>query len=362
MSGHRPGREHRRPRRVRVLALLCPALLIIDAACGQADPPTPTRAMEVPPRLPAEDKLRAVRLGPDLRRLVRGLDDEAFGIREGALNALRRSPIELDQICALLAGNEISAEQRCRLLLLVQERLMRSPRGALGISLVARSDELGGIEVLDLVEGMPSRRVLRIGDRITHVDGRPVRRGDDLIILIQGRQPGEQTLLTVLRERRDDQGRVVRDADGGTAVDELQVTVELGSASDLTSPDPGLPVRPGPVEAAREAELNEAMRRYAPRPIPIMLHPDATGADFLAGPSSGDALRTVGDARRALRETQIQTLLIADGRLQRDETLMRTWRRRLEALEALAGDEDLSRADRAAVRAIADRFAALIAE
>jgi hypothetical protein len=356
-----PGRDRRRCRRWLIGAMLLAAPLIVDAVCGQNEAPRPGGAMQVPPALPGQAELRAVRIDPALRRLVRELDDDAFNIRRDAMDELRRSSIDVKQICALLADDDISIEQRCRLLSLLEERLTRAPRGALGISLVGRSDELGGIEVLDLVKGMPSRRALRIGDRITHVDGRPVRRGDELIILIQGKQPGEETILTVLREKRDEEGRVVRNAEGSTAVDELRVAVELGSAADLTNPDPALPLRPGPVEAAREAEMNEAMRRYAPRPVPILLREGAAPPDFIAASSADHALRSVSDARNVLRDLQIQLLLIADGRLDRNETLLRTWRRQLEALEALAGDEALSETDRAAVRAIADRFAELIA-
>jgi hypothetical protein len=357
-------RDRHRNRGRPILAALLAAAAVVTSVRGQHEA-TPLRsapAPQVPPALPDEDALHAVRIGPDLRRLVQRLDDDVFSVREGAMNKLSRSSIDIASICALLAENDVSAEQRCRLLVLLEQRLMGAPRGALGISLVARSDELGGIEVLDLVQGMPSQGALRIGDRITHVDGRPVRRGDDLIILIQAKKPGEETVLTVLREKRDEEGRVVRDPDGRKAVETLRMTLQLGSSADLRTPDPGLLLRPGPIEAAREAEMNEAMRRYAPRPVRIRLRAGAPTAGLIAGSLSGPALRSVDEARNVLQEVQIQLLLIAERRLDRDETLTETWRRKLDALDALAAGEHLTEAQREAVRAIADRMAELIAE
>jgi hypothetical protein len=364
MGRHLTARDRSRRGGRRALAILLVPAAIAGIVRGQDQtPPTaPGRTMEVPPALPDEDALNAVRIDPDLRRLVQRLDDEAFSVREEAFDALRRSSIDIAQICALLAEDDVAPEQRLRLLMVLEQRLTHGPRGALGISLVTRTDELGGVEVIDIVKGMPSQRALRIGDRITHIDGRPVRLGDDLIILIQGRRPGEETILTVRREKRDEEGRVVRDPEGRKAFDTLRIALELGSSADLTNPDPALVLRPGPVEAAREAEMNEARRRYAPPPTPIRLRAGAAGADFIAAPATGPALRSLADARRVIQELQIQLLLIAEDRLDRDETLRNTWQRQLEALRTLADDEELTQAQRDAVRAIADRFAELIAQ
>jgi hypothetical protein len=350
---------HRSPG-IRAAALLLAGALAAGPAFGQDSArPQETR---VPPALPGPGELSAVRIDPALRRLVQRLDDDAFAVREEAMNALRAADVDADRLCALLAGDNLSAEQRCRLLLLLHRRLVLAPRGALGISMVARSDDPGGIEVIDLVEGMPSQRVLHIGDRITRIDGRGVRSSDELIILIQAKQPGEETTLTVMREKRDEEGRLLRDAEGRKAYETLDLTIELGSSAELRSPDPALALRAGPVEAAREAEMNEAVRRYAPRLRHLALRDENAGSDFIAASRSTSTVRSVGDARRLLQELQIQLILIAEGRLERGDTLTKTWRQQLEVLVALSRNPDLPDAERAAVRAIARRFAELTVE
>ena len=345
---------------IRPAALLLIGALAAGPAFGQdIARPQPTR---VPPALPGPEELTAVRIDPALRRLVQRLDDDAFAVRQEAMNALLAAQVDARRLCALLAEDDLSAEQRCRLLLLLHRQLILAPRGALGISMVARSDDPGGIEVIDLVEGMPSQRVLQIGDRITRIDGRHVRSGDELIILVQAKQPGDEATLTVMREKRDEEGRLVRDAEGRKAYQSLNVVIELGSSAELVSPNPALALRTGPVEAAREAEMNEAMRRYAPRPRQLALRHEGEGADFIASAQSTPTVRSAADARRLLQELQIQLILIAERRLARDEALTETWRRQLEALEALSRSRDLPESERAAVKAIAERFAELTAQ
>lgn len=345
-------------------ALLLIGALAAGSAFGQDDamPSAAPQATRVPPALPGAEELGAVRIDPALRRLLQRLDDDAFAVREEAMNALLAARVDVRRLCALLAEDNLSAEQRCRLLLLLHRQLILAPRGALGISMVARSDDPGGIEVLDLVDGMPSQRVLRIGDRITRIDGRRVRSGDELIILVQAKQPGNETTLTVMREKRDEEGRLVRDVEGRRAYETLNVVIELGSSAELANPNSALALRQGPVEAAREAEMNEAMRRYAPRPRQLALRDESEGANFIASAQATPTVRSAGDARRLLQDLQIQLILIAEGRLERDDALTETWRRQLLMLEVLSLNRDLPESERAAVRAIADRFAELIAQ
>jgi len=354
---HRSGR--RWPRRA-VAALLLAGVLVAEAN-AQISPPAAGPALHVPPVLPDHDDLAGLRVDPAVRRLAERLDDASFGAREEAMEALRDAEVDVAQLCVLLAEETLSAEQRCRLMMILQRRLIFTPRGALGISMVARPGDPGGVEVLDLVAGMPAQRLLQIGDRITHIDGHRLGSGDELIIVVQAKQPGEVANLTLMREKRDAQGRVLRNDDGRTAYEALQIAVELGSSAALANPNPALPLRRGPVEAARAAEMNEALRRYAPRPQHVDLR-DNHAADFVASAQALPPLREVADARRALQNLQIQLILIAEGRLHRDAALRETWRRQLGAMQELADLTDLPEQDRRAVGALAERFAELIAD
>jgi len=355
----RPRTRRRRPR-LGVAALLLAGALMAEAN-AQISPPAAGPALHVPPLLPDRDDLAGLRVDPAVRRLAERLDDASFRTREEAMEALRDAEVDVAQLCALLAEETLSAEQRCRLLMILQRQLIFTPRGALGISMVARPGDPGGVEVLDLVAGMPAQRLLQIGDRITHIDGRRLGGGDELIIVVQAKQPGEVADLTVMREKRDAQGRVLRNDDGRTAYEALQIAVELGSSAALTNPNPALPLRRGPVEVARAAEMDEALRRYAPRPQHVDLR-DEQAADFIASAQAPPPMRDVVDARRTLQNLQIQLILIAEGRLQRDAALRQTWRRQLEAMRELAARNDLPERDRHAVGALADRFAELMAD
>jgi hypothetical protein len=348
-------------RRWRPLAALLLAGALVMEANAQINPPADGPALHVPPLLPDRDDLADLRVDPAIRRLAERLDDPSFSAREEAMEALQDAEVDVAQLCALLAEETLSAEQRCRLLMILRRRLVYTPRGALGISMVARPGDPGGVEVLDLVAGMPAQRVLQIGDRITHIDGRRLHSGDELIIVVQARQPGEVTDLTVMREKRDDQGRVFRNDDGRTAWETLRIAVELGSSAALANPNPALPLRRGPVEVARAAEMEEALRRYAPQPKHVDLR-QGQAADFIVPAQEPPPMRELADARRAMQNLQIQLILIAEGRLQRDATLRRTWNRQLAALRELAGRGDLPERDRQAVGALADRFAELIAD
>lgn len=59
-----------------------------------------------------------------------------------------------------------------------------------------------GIFVLGVIKGMPSSKIVHIGDRIIKVDGRQINNSNDLISYVEQKQPGE--LIEVQMERENE--------------------------------------------------------------------------------------------------------------------------------------------------------------
>ncbi|HVP72982.1 MAG TPA: hypothetical protein VMS30_04540, partial [Phycisphaerales bacterium] len=112
------------------------------------------------------DSLQDVVIEPEVRTVVDQLDSEDFTQREAASDALRSKDQWRQQIYALLAGETLSVEQRCRLLQVVRDQLVNTPRGALGIEmapLLPMRGEPLEIRIVDLIAGLPAERVLQVG-------------------------------------------------------------------------------------------------------------------------------------------------------------------------------------------------------
>ncbi len=254
----------------------------------------------LPVSLPSADQLQSVAIDPKLKSYVLQLDDPSFQTREQATKLLLESAGDKLQLYAILCRErDLTIEQRYRLLGVLQDQLVRAPRGALGISsnqgflqmqqqiqiqqnpngqvqpngqpqLVQPPVPPGpmGIRVDDLLPGMPAERVLRIGDRITHVDGQPLAVMTDLTIYVQTRKPGEKVKLTVRRTKVDNDGKVIQGPNNEPIVETVDVDLELGSADMLNK------IRPGgsatsPVEINRAMEAAQALARYSPPSVPV---------------------------------------------------------------------------------------------
>ncbi len=182
----------------------------------------------------------AVRVDPEINGLVADLDDPSYAKREAATAGLLKCPFDRDQFLAVLARDSLSAEQQHRLVAIVCDRLINRPRGAVGISMhfdQADATQPGEVVVLDLLPNLPAERVLQIGDRITHVDGEPLRRRDDLVRRVQLRPPGERLRLSVKRPLLDGDGFPVLDESLRPRYEKLEVDVVLGSADMLRNRD-----------------------------------------------------------------------------------------------------------------------------
>lgn len=214
-------------------------------------------------------------LEPETDRLVRRLDDPDFHIRQSAFDDLLHPAIGQEQLYVALSQGGLSAEQHHRLLTAVRTRLLRRQRGALGISMARRSAisaEIRGIEIGELLPGLPAERILRVGDWITHVDGQAIGDTRELQTAIQMKEPGDEVKLTVVRIRIDEQGNTIFDDQEKPLRDTIDLAVPLGSADHLSSSTSPLTPQ-SPVALARLGEADEAWRRFAPgaRPIEVKI-------------------------------------------------------------------------------------------
>lgn len=104
------------------------------------------------------------------------------------------------------------------------------------------------VTVQELSEGSPATGKLEVGDRLTAVDGRPVKDAAELRELISSREPGQPVRVTYVRDGRTDTAEIVTTGageDGSRAVVgvltaedyPLEVTINL---EDVGGPSAGL--------------------------------------------------------------------------------------------------------------------------
>jgi hypothetical protein len=218
--------------------------------------------------LPGAAELDAIEIPPGLASAVGRLGDPSYAAREQATAELLYGPFENAALYAVLAQRTLTTEQRHRLLSVVMERLLNTPRGAVGIKVDARWQQKNQIVIEELLPDLPARDVLQVGDRITHLQGRPLEDWDAFVDTVQSSVPGAKITLTVERvvsgrrpERRDVEGEAAE-----PQYERIEVELELGSADHLLDPATGRPQRGGPVVRRREREADLAMMRFGSMP------------------------------------------------------------------------------------------------
>jgi len=276
----------------------------------QLNRPAPPASINVPTSLPTEAEIASITVDPEVRHLVAKLDDASYDEREDAMRALTDRRVDVHQLCAVLSDPSLSSEQRYRLVHLLRRQLLYAPRGAVGISMRAGpalpDGSPPGVRVAEVIEGLPAAEILRPGDRITHIDGVPIRFQGDLQILVQSKPPGTVIELDVRRPRIDNAGQRVADVGGMPVFDKLELQLPLGSADLLVDPLTGLPTSAQHVRRVRTQEAEEVYRRYAPAPQ----HVDLTGAraELLgSAPTAGRYAERVLMTKRAVK-TEIERL------------------------------------------------------
>jgi hypothetical protein len=258
-------REHPRRFTCQVIATVAIAAVTATAAAQEAAD-RPLDELRTSDFTPVRSPYDAIRLSPAVLELVAGLDAETYAAREAATRALRDARFSKEQLCAVLAQVPLSAEQRYRLLDVVEDAIIEAPRGALGIRMQwsrPPMNQPGESRVVDLLPDLPAREVLRIDDLIYRVDGLLLLSQDDLITYVQSLTPGAKVTLGIRRPREDDEGRRVLDQLGDAVYEDLEVEITLGSA-DLLRDDPA--TGPTFVERQRRDEAARIMAQFGPRP------------------------------------------------------------------------------------------------
>lgn len=217
-------------------------------------------------RLWSEDVLANVRISAKVLSLVADLDSHEFGQRQNASARLADPTVTTEEVFAILVRGNLSDEQRERLLTVAREKVLALPRGALGIRMsVSGNPDRPGVEVQMLLPGMPAASVLKIGDRIESIDGKPVKTSNDLVDIIQSKLPGDSVKLSVARQERDEREKPKLDGKGGFIEEHVEVEVDLTSATNLDKFEAQFPTSSRSMVLERRLlALREAEEKFAP--------------------------------------------------------------------------------------------------
>ncbi len=217
-------------------------------------------------RLWSEDVLANVRISAKVLSLVADLDSHEFAQRQTASARLADPTVTTEEVFAILVRGNLSDEQRERLLTVAREKVLALPRGALGIRMqVSGNPDRPGVEVQMLLPGMPAASVLKIGDRIESIDGKPVKTSNDLVDIIQSKVPGDSVKLSVARQQRDEREKPKLDGKGGFVEEHVEVEVDLTSATNLDQFEGQFPTQNRSMVLERRLlALREAEEKFAP--------------------------------------------------------------------------------------------------
>lgn len=325
-----------------VAALLClpvPQQLVVQDARQLVVVP------RADPKLPTDEELARITVAPELVRLARALDADAFADRVAARTAIvARKPMP-DELMALLQRKDLADEARQQLVGILRNRILYAPRGALGIRMENAAQLDGGVRITGLVPGMPAERVFQAGDIVRKVNDVVLRNTADLVNAVQSLPPGVEVKLVVRRIKREALAAVAPapiPAGDGVAqapqpiFEEIETTLRLGSTDELN--EKGEPLLGGvgggnlgggnmgggfigggfvnTITFERLAASKLAAKRFLPQPTQIPF--PARKSAMEARPTA-----TVESVRKLLMELQL-----ADG----DADLVRIHRTRLDQL------------------------------
>jgi hypothetical protein len=331
------------------------------------------------PELPSADELRSLPLEPQFLADVQLLADPSFEVREQATQRILKTVGDRREVYAVLCTrSDLNAEQRYRLLNIVQEHLIRMPRGALGIQSnqmivgivqpnAGPADPIG-VRVDNVLPGLPAERVLRIGDRITHIDGAPVNQMNELQVRVQLKRPGDKVTLRVQRAKLSPDGQPLRLAPGAVAETEtVEIQMELGSTDLLKAVGgPRNVASPSLVETSRAFEANEAMSRYSPQPveIPVQGGPEALANLFAKVPTKPNWLDeydpSAVERHPAIRELLRDRQRLAEARLPVTQSMREAWSAKWSELQQQVQRPGLPLEKQLFLQAVINRYAQLM--
>ncbi|MFM9168704.1 MAG: PDZ domain-containing protein, partial [Phycisphaerales bacterium] len=136
---------------------------------------------------------------PRVDALVDELDADDQAARARASAALLEPAVPEEQVWLRLSRGGLSAEAHRRLLAVGRSRIVDAPRGALGIQMAGRFASPDGVVITALIPNMPARLVLKPGDRIVLLDGKPIQVDQQLSSIVQTKRPGERIKVVVMR-------------------------------------------------------------------------------------------------------------------------------------------------------------------
>lgn len=195
------GRRTRRWGTALTAAATAWALLAVMSAAAQGTSEARDSSEAAPPF--EDDYLIPESLrGPFAERLMQ-LGEDSWRRRAEAAAWLREADVS-DQVFQFLVDAEyLNAEQKHQLVAILRDRILSRRGGALGIQMrPARLEEGPGVVVVMLMARMPAEITLKVGDRITHVDGRALRSFNtttEFTDVVSMRRPGETVRLRVER-------------------------------------------------------------------------------------------------------------------------------------------------------------------
>ncbi|WP_430786142.1 SepM family pheromone-processing serine protease [Virgibacillus flavescens] len=87
----------------------------------------------------------------------------------------------------------------------VQLQMMESSQEAAIVVAYKAAEEgidiqYNGVYVVTVIEGMPADGIMKMGDRIVGIDGKPVKQAEDLIKYVEGKKAGDMIELEVVRK------------------------------------------------------------------------------------------------------------------------------------------------------------------
>lgn len=302
--------------------------------------------METPPWSPA--RMNGVVADPAVTALVRALGATDFAQRDAATTALRDAKVPDEQIWIHLLSTPggLSYEAHARLLDIGYSRIKDAPRGALGIQMAPRMGETDGVTVTALIPNMPAQKVLRPGDRIVELDGKPIQMSQQLSTIVQTKRPGERIALVVMRGQRDAAGRVVGGPDGRPVETRHELEIEVGSRADLEKfGDGGMD---SPIFDAGRDRMSELLLESFPAPV-RMMRVERVPGESIAVDSHPDII-------------QLQAQLARPDGLGLGAGVRSVLRARLDSLEASARAPGLTDDERAWFQAVVERYRELIPE
>ena len=239
------------------------------------DRPIRVRPPQAAPRIeesyvPSRELLDDVEIDAALLSCIERLGDPTYGLREQATVELSTGDFAREQIYAAMARLTLTAEQRHRLLTALTDKLLSTPRGAVGISVINPRVQPEKIIVRTLLADLPAVKVLDVGDRITHLNGEALPNWESFVRHVQTSKPGTMIALTVERVvsgRRPNRREIgVRQPTFET----IEVEIKLGSA-ELLLDESGRVQRSGEVYLRLKAEAEDAARTFGPRPRHLQL-------------------------------------------------------------------------------------------